>query len=47
LIFAVGGLFEISLLPERQAEAGVRGFLGVDDDFVFGFGLEVGVLEIR
>src|SRR5205823_8198424 len=32
--FAVWGFFEISVLPERLAEAGFGGFPGVDDDFV-------------
>jgi hypothetical protein len=45
--FAVGGLFEISVLPEGLAEAGFGGFLGVDDDFVLGFGLEVRVLQVE
>jgi hypothetical protein len=44
--FAVGGLFEIPVLPERLAEAGFGRSARVDDDFVLGFGFEVRVLEI-
>src|SRR5439155_18339479 len=44
--FAVGGFFEISVLPQGLAEAGFGRFLRVNHDFVFGFGLEVRVLQV-